>query len=650
MIQDKLLLTVLTLTSIHQGATTSDGHSKQQHTECGIYLAPSTIPGAGLGMYAGNRDYEAGEGLTDGDLLVPIFDLDWHNDYEEYEFLWDEYTWAAKSFNGMEEEETDDPDQICVASFGMGAAVNCMLPLVNAVDALTVDDYFSEKSGLDNAGLSSESPGVGAFTPHHGRPTKARRDIPAGQELFVNYGEDYFTSREGYASVPLTQDYREADRITKRFQILIIALRSLSLSAQGDLWKLVKNSTSWNSRLQNALYDRYEDVLRNDEGGAAYRHYNTSIRSLDWLEEHGACMDHIEAGVSTVPDAGRGAFARRFIKKGDVVSPTPLIHLPDRNILTIYDAKVVLNPDDDSEHVLTRDGDQPSHQQLMLNYCFGHRDSTLLLCPYGYLSALINHSYKEPNARISWSQKESIVGHPEWLNQSLKEWGNKGYAGLSLDFVALRDIEKSEEILIDYGIEWEEAWQKHVSNFKSPRKDYIPAFELNRMADLRVKTISEYDYKYHGINMFCRRYYVVQFDSDIEVSKDWEGFEDDRNVLLGIYPCRVVERHNDNSYTVEIIDKEYASVDDQYVWPHHEVVSHILFNVPRDIFYFRDEPNHRDHHQKWSFRHDMRIPDDIFPEVWKNRLHDETTEGLEDTPDSADDDECDQDYLTCAEL
>jgi hypothetical protein len=106
----------------------------------------------------------------------------------------------------------------------------------------------------------------------------------------------------------------------------------------------------------------------------------------------------------------------------------------------------------------------------------------------------------------------------------------------------------------------------------------------------------------------------------MEEADEWEGYEDEPHFRLGIYPCRAVKRHNDDSYNVELIAKEYANVYDMDLWPHHDVVSHILFNVPRDIFYFRDEPVHRDHHQTWSFRHDMRIPDEMFPEVWKNRV------------------------------
>ena len=47
--------------------------------ECGINLAPSTIPGAGLGMFAGNKAYAPGDIVTLGDLVIPAFEPDWHN-------------------------------------------------------------------------------------------------------------------------------------------------------------------------------------------------------------------------------------------------------------------------------------------------------------------------------------------------------------------------------------------------------------------------------------------------------------------------------------------------------------------------------------------------------------------------------------------
>jgi hypothetical protein len=522
-------------------------------------------------------------------------------------------------------EEIEDSKNLNVASFGMGAAVNCMLPLVNAGDAGTHDEfYYTDNLGLSNADVSSQSPGAGAFTPYHDRSFEATRDIPAGQELFVNYGEKYFSSREKYYSVPLSQDYREADSIIRKFQNLTESLPQIASAFVNDLWKIVSDPNAWNSRPFHALPSNYTEAVNAlQTGGTAMLHYNSSVRSLDWLEENGECMDNIYGGVSSIPHAGRGAFARRFVPKGEVVSPAPLIHLPNRNAMKMYEGKVIMDPDEGFEYVIVRDTTKQDHQQLLLNYCFGHSASTLLLCPYGLLTSLINHSHQYPNTKIVWSQKTNLMAHPEWRNQTLHEWGGKLHTGLSFDFVALRDIEESEEILIDYGVEWESAWQEHVKEFQVERKDYNPAFELNRMVDLSVKAFDEYDYKSDGILVFCRRFHILLSGIDIEEADDWEGYQAEPHMRLGIYPCRVIQRHHDNSYTAELI--RHQRIEDEDVGDRQQqyVVSHVLFDVPRDTFYFRDKPDQRDHHQTWSFRHDMRIPAEMFPDVWENLLEDE---------------------------
>lgn len=61
-----------------------DNTEKKPLRECGIYLAESTIPGAGLGMFAGNHDYKKEDILTSGDLVVPLFELPWHNGFQKF--------------------------------------------------------------------------------------------------------------------------------------------------------------------------------------------------------------------------------------------------------------------------------------------------------------------------------------------------------------------------------------------------------------------------------------------------------------------------------------------------------------------------------------------------------------------------------------
>ena len=61
---------------------------------------------------------------------------------------------------------------ISAASFGIGAAPNCWLPLVNVADTTT---------NYDTAGLHrSRDPGAGAITPYHNRRGFATDEIPAG--------------------------------------------------------------------------------------------------------------------------------------------------------------------------------------------------------------------------------------------------------------------------------------------------------------------------------------------------------------------------------------------------------------------------------------------------------------------------------------
>merc|ERR1712071_52111 len=51
-------------------------------------------------------------------------------------------------------------------------------------------------------------------------------------------------------------------------------------------------------------------------------------------------------------------------------------------------------------------------------------------------------------------------------------------AGLMFEYVAIREILPNEEVVLDYGREWEFAWQKHVEGFSPPpeSQNYKSAF------------------------------------------------------------------------------------------------------------------------------------------------------------------------------
>lgn len=76
----------------HTEQPASTSSSFETIIECGIYLAPSSIPGSGLGMYAGNRTFRKNDIVTDEDIVIPIFEREWHSNVKG-KFLWDEYIW-----------------------------------------------------------------------------------------------------------------------------------------------------------------------------------------------------------------------------------------------------------------------------------------------------------------------------------------------------------------------------------------------------------------------------------------------------------------------------------------------------------------------------------------------------------------------------
>lgn len=57
-----------------------------------------------------------------------------------------------------------------------------------------------------------------------------------------------------------------------------------------------------------------------------------------------SCLDNIKPARSTIKQAGMGAFATRRIKKGEVVIPMPVLHLP-RSHMGVYDSEDYEDPE-----------------------------------------------------------------------------------------------------------------------------------------------------------------------------------------------------------------------------------------------------------------------------------------------------------------
>lgn len=101
-------------------------------SSCGVWLAPSTITGAGLGLFAG-VSYDSGSRVLEGDLIVPIFDIDWHNDNEEWNFLWDDYTWSSSTFEEMNNGEVTEDGSVSGGEFMLSVAGRMLHDCVDSV-------------------------------------------------------------------------------------------------------------------------------------------------------------------------------------------------------------------------------------------------------------------------------------------------------------------------------------------------------------------------------------------------------------------------------------------------------------------------------------------------------------------------------------
>jgi hypothetical protein len=498
-------------------------------------------------MFSG-RFMSKGEKLAPGDTIIPLSDYNDHNPhyYHENDFFFNYYGWICDSFQGMH-EESKNPQAWAP---GTGAALNCMLPLVNIIAR---DDKIKFSDSDLKRGSDA---GAGAFTPFHDRYNLAYRNIEPGEELFDSYGEGYFTEREEiYGKIPLFKDFDQADGFLDKYVDLrneICEESSNCNSLHNEWYSFMANLTSvWPSRTLNALPTDPQVVDEIAEIGTSWRDYNRSIRDMDWLKDNGSCMDNLISKESTVPQAGRGAFARRHIAAGDVVGPAPCVHMV-RDEMNMYETYF-----DENGHYKINVTGNVVHQQLVLNYCFGHDQSTVLLCPYGMLGNLINHSRERANAKIQWNW--DLMQHPEWLDLPPSEWVHDLSAGIVFDYTATRDIEVGEEVLIDYGASWVNAWTKFVDNW-SPAVDaetYIPARELNKLEVIR--TVREGGHPETYTWLLCRDIYrqwsLLDIDPEADMSyRLWSGHLPNEGRVA--HHCRAIDRHEQNGETMYTYTRE----------------------------------------------------------------------------------------------
>jgi hypothetical protein len=477
-----LFLSLCTTASSDVDDTTCDADHQQQDRrtlqeqpiECVLYLAQSSIPNAGYGIYTAKSFRQGdmiiekdGPGIAVTDPWSPIHALATHVK------LFDDVWWGEHNMDDHVRFEAQD-----VADFQIlfGALPN-FHPYLSNLDNQTPKNVYD-----DTLANRTTDPGAGAFSYHLGKDFLAYQDIAAASELFLSYGESWFDERQGYEDVPREANYVQVGKILERlFTSSLLNITTKEEEEDGKRFQ-IQEQPSMEREVNLILASAYETTMAiskrtaslfpktldemqrvlsaakslepKDLSLAVATQLSVIPRSIEWIHEHGMCLDHIIAGRSRVAQAGRGAFAQRSLKQGERIVPVPLLHIEDKRALATYKTSVY----EDTGRLVRHESEKVG-EELLVNYCFGHRESTLLLCPVTN-AILINHcsdrrgecGEKGPNAKYEWAT-EWDENTKENLGKTLEELSStKQWRLVSLDIIATRPIASGEEVCFDLSI------------------------------------------------------------------------------------------------------------------------------------------------------------------------------------------------------
>ena len=161
--------------------------------------------------------------------------------------------------------------------------------------------------------------------------------------------------------------------------------------------------------------------------------------SMDILREKGHCLTDIFVNSTTIPAASKGVFSKRRFKKNEVVSISPVLVVP--------------------KHVLQRNG----RSSVLLNYCFASSEHDVAFLPTG-TAAMINHGTgATANVGIRWFDWEGrdVLDLLQSVDVAKDLIGARS-APLHMEYFALRPLSAGEELLLDYGQEWEAVWRVYL--------------------------------------------------------------------------------------------------------------------------------------------------------------------------------------------
>jgi len=150
--------------------------------DCKLVMAPSNIGGWGVFTLS---PFEKGESvIDDGDVIIHISDTNTQHAHKMKRLIWD-YLWDGQESNGHYEGIS----RVFTASTGMGT-------LCNSGTLNNHNLMHTQQQSVDDGGLTrGKSPGAGATTHHYNSTFILTRNVVAGEELLLQYGNGWLKER-----------------------------------------------------------------------------------------------------------------------------------------------------------------------------------------------------------------------------------------------------------------------------------------------------------------------------------------------------------------------------------------------------------------------------------------------------------------------
>jgi hypothetical protein len=590
---------------------------------CTIYIAKASSDDAivPVSFYAG-VDFEANATIGNPELGIHWVDLTQNTKdvIPPFQSVLQDHCWTPSEITSHYEDVTGENGFALLS--GMGFAGSSSPGIFNAKWNHTAVYNRYRGLGVEAALDWRKDPMACAVSDFFNVQLKSTTAIHAGSEIFPYFGEVWLQSKEDIANddpeIMLNKHFEKAEEVMKQYAALLEKHNDFFIEDRAqEYWDLIRNSVISDNKVRKLLPASHQKISELLGKSLIPSQFPNTARSIDYLKSHGTCMDNLVQGAkSTIPGAGRGAFAKRSITKGEIVATAPLVRM--------YKHQMLIFPIDE----LTKERlNEPPEIQLVMNYVLGHPKSPFVFYPYGTGVNLINHATHDhftPNVKFVWSEKD--YHNSKYLDmdvETIEEARVSPFVHV-MDLVATKDIVAGEEILLDYG----KSFDQDLRQFTDAYQEKIPEFSLEKESAAVLNAKNE---PFRTVQDQVSSPYPD--DVAILCSYDQEAVRpiDSRRLelLKGVDPkidgadaiiLSYVEGLNTEEVRCEVLhitNVDGGQVEPRYIVRIHSTVDHVyIVDVPHKALLFVDLPYSSPALGSGSFRHYIEIPDNVFPEAW----------------------------------